>query len=388
MSAEVIAEKPATRRMRIGRAPIVWPWLLVAIAWLLALTATLTNHQYLLNHHWLMGESGLPWPIATLVFLGIWQVMVAAMMLPSSMPALYRVTYASRDQAHHRTLPAWFLAGYLAVWTGFALVAVVADTGEQWVADAWPWLGIRSWLIGATTLAVAGIFQFSPLKKRFHNACHSRFGIFVRACRSGERSTWRLGIRFGLLSLGGAWALMLVMFGVDIGSLAGMAGLTALMVIEETLPGRHRTVPAVGIICLVLAVLWLAHPVWLLRSVAGAPLAAPTNAVLSGQTHYSGGYAVTLHVSPAKPGTNIFVVTIGNSLKDQIAQAQVVIETTMLDMAMGTEQVLLQPAAGGEPGIYEGRGELTMPGHWELAVRVRPAHAEQPIQAVFLLTVT
>jgi len=84
---------------------------LVAVAWLLGLAVTLTNHQYLLNHHWLMDESGLPWPIATLVFLGIWQVMMAAMMLPSSMPALYRLTYASRDQARHRTRPAWFLAG-------------------------------------------------------------------------------------------------------------------------------------------------------------------------------------------------------------------------------------------------------------------------------------
>jgi predicted metal-binding membrane protein len=174
MSAEVITEKPATMRMRRGRAPVVWPWLLVAIAWLLALTATLTNHQYLLNHHWLMEESGLPWPIATLVFLGIWQVMMVAMMLPSSMPGLYKVTYASRDQARHRTLPAWFLAGYLAVWAGFALVAVGADSGEQWVADAWPWLGIRPWLIGAMTLAVAGIFQFSPAKERFRNACQSR----------------------------------------------------------------------------------------------------------------------------------------------------------------------------------------------------------------------
>jgi predicted metal-binding membrane protein len=386
MSAELIAEKPAT--MRIGRAPIFWPWLLVAIAWLLALTATLSNHQYLLNHHWLMQESGLPWPIAALVFLGIWQVMMVAMMLPSSLPALYKVTYTSRDQAHHRTMLAWFLAGYLAVWTGFALVAVFADTGEQWLADAWPWLGIRPWLIGAITLAVAGIFQFSPLKERCRNACHSHVGIFVRACHSGEGATWRLGIRFGLLSLGCAWALMLVMFGVNIGSLAGMAGLTALMVIEEALPGRLHAVPAVGIVCLVLAALWLAHPVWLLRSVAGAPLSAPANAVLSGQTHFSGSYAITLHTSPAKPGSNVFVVTLANSRKDQTAQAQVVIETTMLDMAMGTEQVLLQPAAGGELGIYKGRGDLTMPGHWELVVRVQPAHSEQPIQAVFLLTVT
>jgi len=181
---------------------------------------------------------------------------------------------------------------------------------------------------------------------------------------------------------------MLVMFGVDIGSLAGMAVLTALMVIEEALPGSLRVVSAVGIVCLVLAALWLVHPTWLLRSIAGAPLAAPANAVLSGQTHYIGGFAITLHTSPAKPGTNVFVVTLGNSHKDLIAQAQVVIETTMLDMEMGTEQVLLRPAAGGEPGIYEGRADLTMSGHWELVVRVRPGHGGQPVQAVFLLMVT
>jgi len=109
--------------------------------------------------------------------------------------------------------------------------------------------------------------------------------------------------------------------------------------------------------------------------------------VPSGQTHYSGGYAITLHTSPAKPGSNLFVVTLVTRQGAQIAHAQVVIETTMLDMAMGTEQVQLQRAAGGDPGTYAGQGDLTMPGHWELVVRVQPAHSEQPIQAVFLLTV-
>jgi hypothetical protein len=90
-----------------------------------------------------------------------------------------------------------------------------------------------------------------------------------------------------------------------------MAGLTALMVIDDAVPGRLRAVPTVGIVCLVLAVLWLGHPVWLLRSAAGAPLTAPTTVVLSGQTHYSGGYAITLHATPAKPGTNVFAVTLG-----------------------------------------------------------------------------
>jgi predicted metal-binding membrane protein len=56
---------------------------------------------------------------------------------------------------------------------------------------------------------------------------------------------------------------MLVMFGVGIGSLAAMAALTGVMVIEKTMPGGERLSPLVGVILLLLAGLWLAHPDWL-----------------------------------------------------------------------------------------------------------------------------
>ncbi len=66
--------------------------------------------------------------------------------------------------------------------------------------------------------------------------------------------------------LGCCWALMLVMFGVGVGNLAGMAALTGAMVIEKTVPGGKRLSPVIGIILLLLGVLWLAHPVWLNRA--------------------------------------------------------------------------------------------------------------------------
>jgi hypothetical protein len=59
---------------------------------------------------------------------------------------------------------------------------------------------------------------------------------------------------------------MLVMFGVGVGNLAGMAALTGAMVIEKTVPGGKRLSPVIGIILLLLGVLWLAHPVWLQRA--------------------------------------------------------------------------------------------------------------------------
>jgi predicted metal-binding membrane protein len=58
---------------------------------------------------------------------------------------------------------------------------------------------------------------------------------------------------------------MLVMFGVDVGNLAGMAALTGAMVIEETVPGGKRLSPFIGVMLLLLGVVWLAHPIWLQR---------------------------------------------------------------------------------------------------------------------------
>src|SRR5262245_8673460 len=67
-----------------------WPWALVGGAWGAALLATLTNHSELINHDYLLEHSGLPWLAALAVFLACWQVMTAAMMVPSSLPILQR----------------------------------------------------------------------------------------------------------------------------------------------------------------------------------------------------------------------------------------------------------------------------------------------------------
>src|SRR5690349_19016477 len=102
-------------------APVRWPWLLIALAWAVALLATVTHQRYLIDHHWLIEESGLPWLIAALVFLLCWQVMTLAMMLPSSLPMVNLMTYAARKQARPRAAMGAFLAGYAAIWTGFAV---------------------------------------------------------------------------------------------------------------------------------------------------------------------------------------------------------------------------------------------------------------------------
>jgi len=234
---------------------------------MVALVAALTHQNILINHDYLIEESHFPLPLALVIFLACWQIMTVAMMLPSSMPMVYMMVHASRQQPHPRAVQAAFLAGYALVWTAFALVALLGDTQIHRLVDSWPWLDQHSWLIGAATFAVAGGFQFSPLKGRCLKQCRSPFSFFVRYYRKGVGAAWHLGLRHGAFCLGCCWALMLVMFGLGVGNLVWMTVLAGVMVVEKTFPGGQRLSPIIGIALLGLSALWLAHPVWLLSGI-------------------------------------------------------------------------------------------------------------------------
>ena len=246
------------------RAPVLWPWGLVAAAWALAALAFLTNQSYLINHHYLLGESHLPVLVALVVFLACWQVMTVGMMLPSSMPMVYMIVYAGRQQRRPLAVPAAFLVAYGVVWTAFALCAFLGDTRIHWLVDHWFWLYMHSWLIGAVIFAIAGGFQFSLLKQHCLKESRSPLSFFEYYYRKGAGSSLYLGLRHGIVCLGCCWALMLVMFGIGVGSIVWMAMLTGLMVVEKTYPGGQRLRPLLGIVLLLLAALWLVHPPWLL----------------------------------------------------------------------------------------------------------------------------
>src|SRR5207244_12075083 len=124
-----------------------------------------------------------------------------------------------------------------------------------------------SWGIGVATLALAGGFQFSPLKERCLKQCRSPFSFFVRYYYKGVGGAWRLGLHHGVFCLGSCWALMLVMFGLGVGSLVSMALLSGAIVVEKTFPGGQRLRPVIGIVLLGLSALWLAHPAWLLGGI-------------------------------------------------------------------------------------------------------------------------
>src|SRR4051794_5695238 len=95
-------------------------------------------------------------------FLGVWVVMMAAMMFPSVAPTV--ALYSRMTRQRSRWFPVLFLAGYLATWAGaglvaFALIALV----DRAAGDVLAWDRAGRWVAG-TTLVVAAVYELTPLK--------------------------------------------------------------------------------------------------------------------------------------------------------------------------------------------------------------------------------
>src|SRR5208282_312992 len=152
--------------------------------------------------------------IPGLLYALAWLLMIAAMMLPTTLPLLRifgRMTAARPDAGKLLT---WVALGYALAWFGFGLLAHGLDGTLHVVAAKSDWLVARGELVGALVLVGAGAFQFSALKYRCLERCRTPFA-FVGARWHGRRP-WReafhIGFAHGAFCVGCCWALMLVTF--------------------------------------------------------------------------------------------------------------------------------------------------------------------------------
>jgi len=178
-----------------------------------------------------------------------WLLMIAAMMLPTTYPLLAMFRRITAGRADGALLTVLVVAGFVAVWLAFGVVADAADAAVQTLAARSDWVLVHGWAIGAAVLAGAGLFQFSGLKYRCLEQCHARFG-FVASRWHGAHpkvEAMRIGIDHGTFCVGCCWALMLVMFVVGTGSVGWMLALAAAMAAEKNLPWGRRLRTPIGL---------------------------------------------------------------------------------------------------------------------------------------------
>ena len=201
------------------------------------------------------GEAGLAddYLVLLLVFVAGWTLMTVAMMLPTSLPLVTLFRALVRRRPDGGVLVALVVVGYLAVWTLFALVVHAGDRGIHAAVHHDAWLDDNAWAIGASTVLLAGVYQFSSLKYRCLDKCRSPFSFVMGHWRGGRgrSEALRLGVDHGLFCLGCCWSLMLVLFAVGIGNLAWMLALAAVMAFEKNHPLGRRLSTPLGVALLV-----------------------------------------------------------------------------------------------------------------------------------------
>jgi predicted metal-binding membrane protein len=238
----------ASAAMRARRDPGVVLWVVASVCWVG--TGWLVVGAGGLGHHGVVPEQPTS-PLRLGPLLAVWLVMIGAMMLPTVVPMVRLFSAVTARAPGPAPARLAFLAGYLAVWTAFAVLALLADEAVHALVTGWAWLAARPNLLLGTTLVLAGAFQFSPLKNACLTACRNPVGFLWQHYRRGAAGAWQLGLRHGMSCLGCCWALMLVMVATGVGSLVWMVGLTAVMVIEKTARRGARLVVPVGVALLV-----------------------------------------------------------------------------------------------------------------------------------------
>jgi predicted metal-binding membrane protein len=160
-------------------------------------------------------------------FLGIWTGMMAAMMLPSTIPLLRLDHVAARSISRSVAIA----GGYLSVWIGFGCVVLLVDT---LVDDRL--VGMHGRRVTAALLAIAALYQLLPLKQRCLVRCRAPLGRMLLGWRDGVPGAARMGIANGLWCAGCCVGLMVALLGLGVMSVAWMAVVGAAIFVEKVAP--------------------------------------------------------------------------------------------------------------------------------------------------------
>ena len=203
---------------------------------------------------------GGPWTeLGTLSwFLGVWVVMMAAMMFPSVAPTVALYSKLKNTRALGASLV--FTSGYLLVWSAFGVLAfALAFVGSKVLGDVLAWDRAGRWVAGVTLLAAAA-YELTPLKDVCLGKCRSPLGFLLGSWKDGLSGALRMGARHGGWCVGCCWALMASLFALGLMSLVWMAFVAGLIAFEKLIPSRRVATYGTAGLLVILGVLMLIAP--------------------------------------------------------------------------------------------------------------------------------
>src|SRR5215471_7568463 len=215
---------------------------------------------------------GLTMGMGAVLFLAIWVVMMVAMMFPATVPM--NLTFAQVQRERHgggrAFVPAWvFVGAYLLIWTLFGALAYLGANAASELARTVPWFTLNAARIGGGILVLAGLYQFTPLKRVCLAKCCPRQQFLREGWRDGPTGAFRMGLSHGLSCLGANWLLCVLLFPLGLMNIAAMAVLTVLIFAEKVVPHAERIAWIAGLALILYGALVIVVPAALLLNGAG-----------------------------------------------------------------------------------------------------------------------
>lgn len=205
-----------------------------------------------------MGMGAVPGTIglAMPTFVGMWALMMAAMMLPSVWP--FVTTYSRTVRSHRSARLIALSGGYLATWAAAGVVAY----GLAWcfgeLAARRPGL---AQVAAVAAFAACGVYQLTPLKHRCLQHCRSPITHLMRYLAfTGPLRDVKAGAFHGLYCLGCCWSLMVLLVAFGVMNVPAMVGVAVVIALEKTWRHGRTFARVVGVASLVYAGALLVEP--------------------------------------------------------------------------------------------------------------------------------
>jgi predicted metal-binding membrane protein len=207
-----------------------------------------------------MRMPGRTWPGAAASFLGMWIVMMAAMMLPSLVPMLWRYRRAVRGTGETRLgrLTALVGVGYFFVWTMFGMAAFPLGVALAAVQMQHPAVARAGPIAVGVAVLIAGSVQLTEWKAR-HLACCREAPGRGRTLPANTGTAWRHGLRLGLHCSHCSAALIAILLVIGVMDLRAMAVVVAAITVERLAPAGERVARAIGAVVVGAGLLMIAR---------------------------------------------------------------------------------------------------------------------------------
>jgi len=196
-----------------------------------------------------MRMPGQTWLGAAASFLSMWGVMMAAMMLPSLVPMLWRYRQAVGRAGVTRLgrLTALVSVGYFFVWTAFGMAIFPLGVALAAIEMQLPALARTVPIAVGVVVLIAGAFQFSAWKMHHLVCCREAPGR-GRALLVNASTAWRHGLRIGLHCSYCSAGLTTVLIVIGVMDLRVMVVVMAAITIERLAPAGERVARGIGVV--------------------------------------------------------------------------------------------------------------------------------------------